>query len=66
MSRGGNAEAQLGTLHQRLGEIRVERESLLELPAKIEARRQKILNEISQADSARKQAAIRLAEAETG
>ena len=64
LSRGGNAEAQIGTLQQRLNEIRVERESLLELPAKIEARRQRILNEISQADSARKQAAIRLAEAE--
>jgi chromosome segregation protein len=64
LSRGGNAEAQIGTLHQRLAELRTERETLVELPAKIEARRQRILNEISQADTARKDAAIRLAEAE--
>jgi chromosome segregation protein len=64
LARGGNAEAQLGTLHQRLSEVRSEIDALHELPAKIEARRQKILNEISEADSRRKEAAIKLAEAE--
>jgi chromosome segregation protein len=64
LSRGGNAETQISILHQRLGEVRGEREALLELPAKIEARRQKILNEISEADRRRKDAAVKLAEAE--
>jgi chromosome segregation protein len=64
LSRGGNAEAQIATLHQRLAEVRAEREELLDLPAKIDARRQRILNEISNADRARKDAAIKLAEAE--
>jgi chromosome segregation protein len=64
LSRGGNAETQIATLHQRLGEVRAEIETLRELPVKIEARRQKILNEISDADRRRKEAAIKLAEAE--
>ncbi len=64
LSRGGNAETQISTLHQRLGEVRSEIDTLHELPAKIEARRQKLLNEISEADGRRKDAAIKLAEAE--
>jgi chromosome segregation protein len=64
LSRSGNAEAQIGTLHQRLSEVRSEIDALHELPAKIEARRQKILNEISDADGRRREAAIKLAEAE--
>ena len=64
LSRGGNAETQIATLHQRLEEVRTETDALHELPAKIEERRQKLLNEISQADTARKEAAIKLAEAE--
>jgi len=66
LSRGGNAETQIATLHQRLGELRTEMSDLHALPAKIEQRRQKILNELSQADSARREAANRLAEAENG
>jgi chromosome segregation protein len=64
LSRGGNAETQIATLHERLREVRSEIDGLNELPAKIELRRQKILNEISEADGRRKQAAIKLAEAE--
>ncbi len=64
LGRDGSAEKQIATLHDRLGEVRQEMSSLAELPAKIEARRQKILNELSQAEEARRQAATRLAEAE--
>ncbi len=64
LSRGGNAETQIATLHDRLREVRAEIDTLSELPAKIEARRQKLLNEISDADARRKDAAIKLAEAE--
>jgi chromosome segregation protein len=64
LGRDGSAERQIATLHDRLGEVRQEMSSLAELPAKIEARRQKILNELSQAEDARRQAATRLAEAE--
>ncbi|MBX2804825.1 MAG: chromosome segregation protein SMC, partial [Hyphomicrobiales bacterium] len=63
-SRDQNAGQQIATLQQRLEAVRVELAELKELPVKIEERRQKILNELSQAEEARRSAATRLAEAE--
>jgi chromosome segregation protein len=64
LSRGGSAETQISKLHERLRELRDELTAMHDLPAKIEERRQKLLNEISQADGARRDAAGKLAEAE--
>ncbi len=66
LGRDESAGRQIATLQERLGEVRQELTDLAELPAKIEERRQRILNELSQADAARKEAATRLAEAENG
>ncbi len=65
LGRDSSAEAQITTLRDRLEEVRKELAALAELPAKIEERRQKILNELSQAEELRRQAAVKLAEAET-
>jgi len=64
LSRDESAGRQIATLQERLAEVRRELADLAELPAKIEERRQKILNELSQAEVARGEAANRLAEAE--
>ncbi|WP_088348049.1 MULTISPECIES: chromosome segregation protein SMC [Rhodomicrobium] len=64
LGRDGSAEQQIATLHERLGEIRREMAELGELPVKIEERRQRILNELSQAEEQRRLAATTLAESE--
>jgi chromosome segregation protein len=64
--RDQNAARQIATLEDRLRELRDELAGLGELPAKIEDRRQRILNELSQAEEARRAVASRLAEAENG
>jgi len=66
LSRNQNAGQQIATLQERLGEVRDEMAELAELPARIEERRQRILNELSDAEEARRQAAGKLAEAENG
>jgi chromosome segregation protein len=66
LSRDQNAGRQIATLEERLGEVKAELAELNTLPEKIEARRQRILNELSQAEEARRVAASRLAEAENG
>jgi chromosome segregation protein len=66
LSRDQNAGSQIATLQERLTEVREELAELAELPAKIEERRQRILNELSQAEEARREAAAKLAEAENG
>jgi chromosome segregation protein len=64
LGRDESAGRQIATLRKRLAEVREEIAALSTLPAKIEERRQKILNELSQAENARREAATRLAEAE--
>ncbi len=63
LQRTKSANAQIASLEDRLSGIRSELASLAELPAKITDRRNKILNEISQAEGSRKAAADKLAEA---
>jgi chromosome segregation protein len=63
LQRTKSANAQIASLEERLSGIRAELASLADLPAKIADRRNKILNEISQAEGARKSAADKLAEA---
>ncbi len=65
LGRDSSAEQQITTLRDRLGEVRKELAVLAELPAKIEERRQHILNELSQAEELRRHAAVKLAEAES-
>ncbi len=61
LQRTKSASAQIASLEERLGGIRAELTSLADLPAKIADRRGKILNEIGQAEAARKAAADKLA-----
>lgn len=63
LQRTKSANAQIASLDERLNGIRVELASLAELPDKIADRRNKILNEIGQAETARKAAADKLASA---
>ena len=63
LQRTKSANAQMASLDERLSGIKAELASAAELPAKIADRRNKILNEISQAETARKAAADKLAEA---
>jgi chromosome segregation protein len=63
LQRTKSANAQMASLEERLGGIRSELSSLADLPAKIANRRNKLLNEISQAEGVRKAAADKLAEA---
>ncbi len=63
LQRTKSANAQMSSLEERLGGIKAELASLADLPAKIAERRNKILNEIGQAEGARKAAADQLAEA---
>ena len=62
LQRTKSASAQMASLDERLGGIKSELVSLADLPAKIAERRAKILNEIGQAETARKAAADKLAE----
>jgi chromosome segregation protein len=64
LSRDGSAEKQIGILQERIRELQAENAELAELPAKIAERRERLLNELSRADEARRAAAIKLAEAE--
>ncbi|MGO9461340.1 MAG: chromosome segregation protein SMC [Rhodomicrobium sp.] len=63
LQRTKSANAQMASLDERLSGIKAELASLAGLPAKIADRRNKILNEVSQAEGARKAAADKLAEA---
>ncbi len=63
LQRTKSASAQMASLDERLGGIKTELTSLADLPAKIAERRAKILNEIGQAETGRKAAADKLAEA---
>ncbi len=62
LQRTKSASAQMASLDERLGGIKSELLSLADLPAKIAERRAKILNQIGQAEEARKAAADKLAE----
>jgi chromosome segregation protein len=64
LGRDSSAEQQISTLHDRLAEVRAELAALAVLPAKIDDRRQRLLSELSQAEEARRLAAVKLAEAE--
>ena len=61
LQRTKSANAQIASLEERLSGIKAELASASDLPAKIADRRNKILNEISQAEAARKAAADKLA-----
>ncbi len=63
LQRTKSANAQMASLEERLSGIKAELASTADLPAKIADRRNKILNEIGQAETARKAAADQLAEA---
>ena len=63
-SRAQNAEQQIAALNDRRAETADEAEVLAEAPEEIESRRRALLNELSEADERRKQAADVLAEAE--
>jgi chromosome segregation protein len=63
LQRTKSANAQIASLEERLSGIKAELAALADLPAKIADRRNKILNEISQAEAARKAAADQLAAA---
>ena len=63
LQRTKSASAQMASLDERLGGIKAELDEISGLPAKIAERRAKILNEIGQAEAARKAAADKLAEA---
>jgi chromosome segregation protein len=62
--RSRSAEAQIVALQNRFTELRAELDGLADLPARVMERRQKLLNEIGQAETARKAAADALAAAE--
>ncbi|MEM7750553.1 MAG: chromosome segregation protein SMC, partial [Pseudomonadota bacterium] len=57
---------QLKTLQQRFTENRDEKASVAKVPGQLEARRSKLMNELTQAEAERRAAADRLAEAENG
>ncbi|MCC7166738.1 MAG: chromosome segregation protein SMC [Rhodospirillales bacterium] len=64
-SRAESAQGQIAELEARQGAARAEDERLAALPAEIAAKRAGLLSEIGGADSARQEAADRLARAET-
>lgn len=64
-TRSAGAEQQIATLKERLAETSVELETYAELPALIDERRQKLLDELAAAEQARQVAADELATAET-
>ena len=63
LQRTKSANAQISSLEERLSGIKAELAAAADLPAKIADRRNKILNEVSQAEGARQAAADKLAEA---
>ncbi len=63
-ARRDGAAAQIATIEARLNETKVEHDSLVETPEVFETKRQSLLNEISAADAARREAAERLATGE--
>ena len=63
LQRTKSANAQISSLEERLSGIKAELSAAADLPAKIADRRNKILNEVSQAEGARQAAADKLAEA---
>ena len=60
-----SAEKQIETLKTRLEETRTETQEFADLPVQVEERRNRLLNEISKAESERRDAADALAEADT-
>lgn len=64
-TRSAGAEQQIATLKERLATTTAELETFAELPALIEERRQKIMDELASAERARASAADALAAAET-
>jgi chromosome segregation protein len=64
-TRSGGANQQIGSLRTRLTETKTELESMADLPARLEARRNKLLSALSAAERERQVAADKLAEAET-
>jgi chromosome segregation protein len=62
--RSRSAETQMASLQKRFRELRGELDGLADLPAKVMERRQKLLDEIGQAETARRAAADALAAAE--
>ena len=65
-TRSAGAESQIATLKERLAETTAELETYAELPALVDERRQRLLDEVTAAESARRLAADALAAAETG
>jgi chromosome segregation protein len=63
-ARRDGAAAQIATIEARLNEAKVEHEGLVETPEVFETKRQALLDEISAAEVARRQAAERLATGE--
>jgi chromosome segregation protein len=63
-ARRDGAAAQIATIEARLTETKIEHESLVETPEVFETKRQSLLNEISAADAARREAAECLAAGE--
>ena len=64
-ARSGGANQQIGSLKTRLTEAKTELESMADLPARLEARRSKLLSALSEAERERQTAADQLAKAET-
>ena len=64
--RRANAAAQIATLEQRTGEAESERGELINAPQKFELQRQSLIGEIETATGLRRDAADRLAAAESG
>jgi chromosome segregation protein len=63
--RRDGAASQIATIETRLDETKTEHEGLLETPEVFDTKRQRLLNEISVAEAARREAAERLAAGET-
>lgn len=65
-ARSSNAEQQITRLNERIATTQAELESYVDLPAKLDTRRQQLLNAVTTADHERQQAADALAAAESG
>ncbi len=64
-TRAAGAEQQITALKQRISETETELEPFAELPARLEAQRQKLLSSLSAAEQCRQHAADKLAAADT-
>ncbi len=64
-TRGSGADQQIATLNERLQDTMSELEMLVDLPAKIEARRATIMDSLAEAERERQDAADKLAAADT-